>query len=73
MKVYLRKCRQATQGFLGSVSMLFTGISGDAALLDTILLRDCDLQHTSADQVKQCHAIDQALMLHLTRPPSEQV
>lgn len=40
---YLCKCWEATQGLLSSVYMLFTGFTADAALLDTILLRDCDL------------------------------
>ena len=41
--LYLCKCWQATQGLLSSVYILSTGFSADAALLDTILLRNCNL------------------------------
>ena len=43
MIVHLGECWKATQGLLSSVDMLLTGCAADAALLDTILLRDCDL------------------------------
>ena len=43
MILHLRERWKATQGLLSSVNMIFARFAADAALLDTILLRDCDL------------------------------
>ncbi len=43
IEVRLCECWKAPQGLLSSVDMLLTRRAADAALLDTILLRHCDL------------------------------